>query len=149
MRVGCKSNIFVFDDKLFLQLLGVAMGSRSSPTYACIFMGMLEVMILFSWEQAGCQMPYLWRRFIDDMFFLWRGSEESLLQFVAHLNSVHATIKFEVKPGESINFSTRFINFLDLTLYTKLCRVISYRFLPPLSYLCQLSLLLGLQAQED
>ena len=35
---------------------------------------------------------------------------------MAHLNSVHATIKFE--PGESINSSTRVINFLVLTLYT-------------------------------
>ena len=49
------------------------------------------------------------------MFFLWRVSEKSLLQFVAHLNSVHATIKFKVKPGESFNFSTRSINFLLVT----------------------------------
>ena len=60
-------------------------------------------------------MPYLWRRFIDDVLFFWRGTEESLLQFLAHLNASHATIKFECKPGESYNFVTRSINFLDLT----------------------------------
>ena len=42
------SNIFVFDSKLFLQLQGVAMGSRSSPTFACIFVGFLEVVQLES-----------------------------------------------------------------------------------------------------
>ena len=46
MRFVCKSN----NAKLFLQLQGVAMGSRSSPTFACIFVGMLEVMILFRQE---------------------------------------------------------------------------------------------------
>lgn len=83
-------------------------------------------------------MPYLWRRFIDDVLFFWRGTEESLLQFVAHLNASHATIKFECKPGESYNIATRSINFLDLTiwvdqagyiqttLFSKPCRVVSF-----------------------
>ena len=53
------------------------MGFRSSPTFACIFVGMLEVMMLLSWEQAGGQMPYLWRGFIDDLFFLPSSSHPS------------------------------------------------------------------------
>ena len=61
MKFVCTSNIFVFDRKLFLQLLGVAMGSRSSPTFACIFMGMLEVFMLSSWEQTEGLMPQLWK----------------------------------------------------------------------------------------
>ena len=138
MKFVCTSNIFVFDTKLFLQLLGVAMGSRSSPTFACIFVGMLEVVMLLSWSQTGGQMPYWWKRFIDDVLFLWRGSEESLLQFVDHLNASHPTIKFDCKAGESFNFSSKAVNFLDLTiwvdeagyiqttLYTKPCRIISY-----------------------
>ena len=99
MEFVCTSNVFVFDNQLFLQLLGVAMGSRSSPTFACIFMGMLEVLMLFNWSQTGEQMPYLWKRFIEDVLFFWRGSEENLLKFTAHLNASHSTIKFEVKPA--------------------------------------------------
>ena len=136
MRFVCTSNIFVFDRKLFLLLLGVAMGSRSSPTFACIFMGMLELLMLASWEQTGGVMPHLWKRFIDDILFFWQGSEESLLAFINHLNSCHPTIKFEVVPGDSYNFTTRSVNFLDLTiwiddagyiqttLYSKPCRVV-------------------------
>ena len=138
MRFVCTSNIFVFDRKLFLQLLGVAMGSRSSPTFPCIFMGILELLMLSSWEQSGGFMPYLWKRFIDDILFFWRGSEEDLLAFISHLNASHPTIKFEAKAGDSYNFTTRSINFLDLTiwiddagfiqttLYSKPCRVVSY-----------------------
>ena len=36
-------NFFVFDGVLFLQLFGVAMGTRVAPTFACLFMGWLEV----------------------------------------------------------------------------------------------------------
>ena len=101
-------------------------------------MGMLEMLMLCSWNLTGELMPHLWKRFIDDVLFFWRGSEENLLKFVAHLNASHPTIKFEIKPGESYNFNTRAINFLDLTiwideqgyiqttLYSKPCRMVSY-----------------------
>ena len=101
-------------------------------------MGMLEIMMLTSWSETGELMPHLWKRFIDDVLFFWRGSEESLLLFTAHLNACHPTINFEVKPGESYDFNTRAINFLDLTiwideagyiqttLYSKPCRVVNY-----------------------
>ena len=71
---------FVFDRKLFLQLLGVAMWSGSSPTFVCIFMGMLEMLMLCSWNLTGELMPHLGKRFIDDVLFFWRGSEENLLK---------------------------------------------------------------------
>ena len=32
-------NIFVFDSVLFMQMFGVAMGSRVAPTFSCLFMG--------------------------------------------------------------------------------------------------------------
>ena len=92
----------------------------------------------FNHVYIGGSLPALLRRFIDDVFFLWRHGEAELLRLVSHLNSFHRTIKFEVKPGESYNFNTRSINHLDLTvwideegfiqttLYQKPCRVVSY-----------------------
>ena len=99
--------MFVFDSELFLQLLGVAMGSRSSPTFACLFVGVLECVMLLSWERQDGLLPHLLRRFIGDVFFLWRHGEEELVKFTNHLNSFHRTIKFEVIKGESYNFDTR------------------------------------------
>ena len=133
-----ESSVFVFATELFLQLLGVAMGNRSSPTFACLFVGVLEALMLLSWEGQGGLLPHMWRRFIDDIFLLWRHGEEDLLKFITHLNASHHTIKFEMVPGESYNYTTRAINLLDLkvwineqgciqtTLYEKPCRVISY-----------------------
>ena len=144
MRFVASSNVFVFDRQLFLQLLGVAMGSRSSPTFACIFMGLVELFMLFRWHEVGGLETKMWKRFIDDIFFLWQGTEEELVRFIQHLNSSHRTIKFDFTAGESFNFETKSVNFLDLqifidangfiqtTLYQKECRVVAY--LLPSSY---------------
>ena len=52
---------FIFDKQLLLQLLlGAAMGSRSNYTFACTFVGMLEVLMLLNWSQAGDKMLHLW-----------------------------------------------------------------------------------------
>ena len=138
MQFVAESSIFVFDFELFLQLLGVAMGSRVSPTFACLFVGILEGVMLKAWQRDGGSLPHMFKRFIDDLFFLWRHGEAHLKQFVAHINSFHRTIKFEVVEGESFNFHTKAINFLDLkiwidedgyiqtSLYQKPCRVVAY-----------------------
>ena len=76
MRFIAESSVFVFDSQLFIQLLGVAMGSRVSPTFACLFVGILEFVMLLSWQDGGENMPHMLRRFIDDVFFLWRHGEE-------------------------------------------------------------------------
>ena len=46
-------------------------------------------------------------RYIDDIFFIWRGTEEDLKKFLAEINEVHPTIKFDH------SFSKQTINFLD------------------------------------
>ena len=48
---------FIFNKQLLLQLLGAAIGSRSG--YTCTFVGMLEVLMLLNWSQAGGQMLHL------------------------------------------------------------------------------------------
>ena len=50
----------------------------------------------------------VWWRYIDDIFLLWDHGEESLKQFLEHLNSAHRTIKFTAE------YSTNKVNFLDV-----------------------------------
>ena len=80
------------------------MGSRVAPTFACIFMGWLEVRMLQAWLQQGGVQPHLWRRYIDDILFYWRGTEAELIEFVTFLNSFHSTIKFKCNKGDNYNF---------------------------------------------
>ena len=84
-------NLFVFDSAFWLQVQGTAMGTRVAPTFACIFMGWLEAAMLAAWTGS---LVHLWRRFIDDIFFIWYGTEDELKEFMQHCNSFHPTIKF-------------------------------------------------------
>ena len=102
-------NIFVFDSKYYLQRIGTAMGTRVAPTFACLFMGAIEFMMLKAWKGLK---PFMYRRYIDDGFFYWTGSENELLDFVSHLNRFHPFLKFKV----SYNFVTRSVEFLDTVI---------------------------------
>ena len=88
-----KGNIFMFNDDLFIQRIGTAMGTRVAPTYACIFMGWLETQFLSEW--SGVQ-PNLWKRYIDDIFFLWGGTVDDLQLFIQQLNLQRKYIKYIV-----------------------------------------------------
>ena len=52
----------------------------------------------------------MWRRYIDDIIFIWESSEQELLAFIDHLNSQHDLIKFKC----TYNISTRSVPFLDM-----------------------------------
>ena len=54
--------------------------------------------------------PYLWCRYIDDIFFLWEHGEEKLRSFINDINESHPTIKFTTE------WSKTSINFLDVTV---------------------------------
>ena len=49
-------------------------------------------------------------RYIDDIFFVWKGTEAQLKEFLEVINTVHPTIKFDAK------FSRKKIDFLDTTV---------------------------------
>jgi hypothetical protein len=68
------------------------MGTRVAPTFACLFMGAMEFLMLKAWK--GLQ-PRLYRRYIDDIFFFWNGTEPELLSFITHLNGFHPFLKFK------------------------------------------------------
>ncbi len=114
-------NHFEFNDTHWTQINGVAMGSKSSPTFANLFMEDWES----KWVDPYPLAPIIWRRYIDDVFLIWTHGVDELKKFIEHLNSVHATIKFTAEWSETE------INFLDTkvkvsndrklytTLYTK------------------------------
>ena len=52
----------------------------------------------------------VWWRFIDDIFCIWCGGQDSLDEFINYINSFHATIKFIA------SYSPNSVNFLDVTI---------------------------------
>ena len=58
-------------------------------------MGYLEEKFLSTCEFK----PWIWWRFLDDVFMIWLHSEAELDYFLARLNSFHETIKFTWEIG--------------------------------------------------
>ena len=121
-----EKNIFEFDKKLFNQLIGTAMGTVCAPPYANIFMNKIDKLlrdlaINISTEEDPIR---LFKRFLDDIFIIWKGSIDDLQTFLVQMNNVHPTIKFtseftcpyvcDVKgPHDCFCHQTKNIAFLD------------------------------------
>ena len=97
-------NNFIFN---FLQIKGCAMGTKCAPTYANIFMGIFEEIYIYPLIKQKMQ---LYLRYIDDIFFIWTGSENDLQQFISKINEVHPSIKFD------FNYSETQIHLLDISI---------------------------------
>ena len=111
LELVLKGNIFEIDEKLYIQRIGTAMGTKLAPTYACLFMGDLEHDFLEKYcQDTGSKLWKMWRRFIDDIFFFWSGSVQDLELFIKKLNEFHPHIKFTA----NYNQETKMVPFLDM-----------------------------------
>ena len=113
LKTVLDGNIFEFNGQLWKQQIGTAMGTKVAPTYACLFMGWLEELILNKWSNQNPSLkPYLWRRYIDDILFIWHGSTEELSDFLDFINRQHPYVKFTA----TYDIKTRSIPFLDMKI---------------------------------
>ena len=103
-------NSFQFNGKNYLQINGTAMGTRVAPTYANLFMSDFEDKYVYTYHKP----PYIWLRYIDDVFMVWLHGLTELLKFIDHLNSSQQHIKF------THEHSRIKVNYLDTTVkYTE------------------------------
>ena len=100
---------FIKDTNHFL--MGTAMGIAFAPDYANIYMGYFEETALS--KAPNNLQPLIWKRFIDDIVFIWTHGGTALQEFYDYLNTIHSTIKFE------ISHSNQEINFVDTTIFFK------------------------------
>ena len=96
-----------FNGDFYLQTQGTAMGTKMAPSYANIFMGKIEQKL----RLIGGDNIFLWKRFIDDIFLVWLGTEEELKIYLSKINTIHTTIKF------TCEYSKNSTTFLDVTVY--------------------------------
>jgi len=82
-RFVLEHNYFIFDDKLFLQKKGTAMGTKMAPQYANIFMADLEEAIL-----RNCNFkPLLYLRYLDDFFLFEHMAKKIFKIFIKNVNT--------------------------------------------------------------
>jgi hypothetical protein len=104
LRLILTLNNFVFNDQNYIQVNGASMGTKCAPTYASLFMGKFEETYIIP-KIRNSIMMYV--RYIDDIFLIWKGSEEDLNKFLIEINEVHHSIKFDHE------LSRKSVNFLD------------------------------------
>ena len=108
LTLATKECYFLFNEKVYKQLDGVAMGSPLGPTLANIFMSHFENTFLGATPRNIA--PKFYRRYVDDILV---GFEDpSRIQpFLNYYNSLHKNIKFTVELEKY-----KRISFLDINL---------------------------------
>ena len=104
------NNLFTFNDRKYLQIGGVGTGVKLAPPYACLGMGKFES-TAFSSGFHLLEKIVLWKRFIDDILMLFKGTEQQCQELVDWMNSLYpGVVKFKH------DFSTKSVEFLDLVI---------------------------------
>ena len=92
--------------KVKKQISGTAIGAKFAPPYACIFIDRVEREFL----EAEDIKPWVWLRYIDDIFFIWTEGENKLESFLQRLNTFHPNLKFTHEKSKTS------VNFLDVVV---------------------------------
>ena len=117
-----KDIVFYFNNKIYKQIEGVAMGSPLGPSLANIFMSHYEKIWL-----DDCPLsfkPAYYYRYVDDTFLLFKSKHHVQL-FLDYLNAKHANIKFtsDVEKNNKLPFLdvniTRTNNEFTTAVYRK------------------------------
>ena len=109
------NNTFTFDDKIYLQKKGTAMGTKIAPSYATLVLGYLESKLYsqvadIMGREIGHYVYTNWRRFLDDCYINWPYGGDKLEQLQHILNSLDSNIQLTAET------SCKELPFLDVMI---------------------------------
>ena len=108
LNLAVNDNHFVFNNEIYKQVEGMAMGSPLGPTFANIFMSFLENQYLQNCTDS--YKPIFYKRYIDDTLASFQNREQAQ-QFLQYINQAHPNIKFTMDEENN-----NVINFLDVSI---------------------------------
>lgn len=112
LELTLKNNDFEFDGNFYLQTCGTAMGKKYAPALANLYLLDFDNAAMHGLQtERGHIRPIHFKRYLDDVFFIWQGSVEELQDFERQLNSVTDGIKIKFEYHEQE------LNFLDTVIY--------------------------------
>jgi len=109
LEITLKRNDFQFAGRIFLQLCGTTMGKDYAPSLANIFLQKFDRHAMQDFHRK----PELYSRFLDDIFLIWCGTRDELMQYQDYLNSLMPGIKVTLCVKHTVT------EFLDTLVYKK------------------------------
>ena len=103
-----KDNIFLYNNLLYQQLDGVAMGSPLGQLLANIFMSHVEKLLFNSELKKEVN---FWVRYVNDIFVMFNKINPNINSILAFLNNIHRNIKFTVEHE-----TNHCLHFLDIDI---------------------------------
>ena len=111
LQVTLDNNYFTFENKIYKQNHGLAMGSSVSAILAILFMGHVESIAL---NNLGTHVGF-YTRYVDDVLVLARNREES--EHIHNIfNNTEPCIKFEIEHPNKVD-NTNVLKLLDISLH--------------------------------
>jgi len=101
------NNNFDFGNRHFSQIKGTCMGSKIGPVYAILTLAYLEETKLYPKVKESYSEEYAdyiikqWKRYIDDVFLLWKKDEGDIIDFHRLINSLCDDIQFTMEHSET------------------------------------------------
>ena len=83
------------------------MGTKIAARYVNLLMGKEERTIILTF----LHLIYFWKRFIDDIFFIFLGSHSQLNSLMTFMNRISPIIKY------TFTYSEQTVTFLDVQIY--------------------------------
>jgi hypothetical protein len=123
-----KNNFLIFDNTVYLQIQGTAMGTPMAPTFANIFLTALELKLLYTLKYR------IYQRYLDDIFAVMTTEVATL--FITAFNKLCPSIKLEaVTISNKAIFLDLYMEIVDrrveFSVYQKPANI--YQYIPPLS----------------
>ena len=112
---------FTFNEKIYSQMDGVAMGVPIAPHLANIFMVHLEKTI--HKQCPDIIKPLFYKRYVDDTFAIFKDKRNAL-DFLTFINNLHPNIKFtiEEESNNKLSFLDMSIQHINNKFYTSIYR---------------------------
>ena len=136
-----RNNIIKFNNKYYLQIFGIAMGTPIAVALANIFLGMFEFDIYDNFSVNNIKKPFMLYRFIDDLIgifydcnsrdhftYLYNNSVNTIK--ITHNNNNKEQIFLDLCLYKGISYNIN--NKLEIKLYQKPLN--NYLYLPPHSF---------------
>ena len=107
LDISTKESHFVFNDKMYSQEDGIAMGSPLGSLFADIYMNDLESKLKYTLEENGV---IYWKRFVNDSFVLIK-KDADVNKLLDILNKFDSAIQFTFEEEQNNS-----ISFLDILI---------------------------------